>query len=133
MRLCIRASGWKRQEGLLACDSAAGVERDRYEKGGGYLQEEAEEKVRHPTHNRHPRPYDGSRVQVSFSTTRGSPTYRMVKQMMRTGLAWEVFSEFLNADRAYDADENCRLTYKLGSQPNIKQRETHGRGKLFKR
>ena len=32
LRLCIRASGWKRQEGLLACDSAAGVERDRYEK-----------------------------------------------------------------------------------------------------
>mgnify|MGYP001056352942 CR=1 FL=1 len=75
-------------------------------------------------------------VQVSSSRTRDSPTLRrMVRQMLRTGIAETVFGGFLNADKAYDADDNCRLTYELGSHPNIKQRETSGsnRGRRFRR
>jgi len=133
VRLCIRVSRWNRKEGLLACDSS-GVETDRYEK--------AVVACRWRRRKRYVTLHIiaildimvVAAVQVTSSRTRDSPTYRrMVKQMMRTGLAWEVFGGFLNADRAYDADENCRLTYELGSQPNIKQRETHGRGKRFRR
>jgi len=41
----------------------------------------------------------------------------------------------LNADKAYDAHENFKLTYKKGLHPNIKQRETHGRnrGRRFRK
>jgi len=137
LRSCIMISGWNRKEGLLAADSS-GVETDRYEK--------AEIACRKRRRKKHLTLHIiaildlmvVTAVQVTSSRTRDSPTYRrMVKQMKRTGIAWEVFGGVLNADKAYDsdADENCCLTYELGSQPNIKQRETHGgnRGKRFRR
>lgn len=135
VRFCIRISGWNRKEGLMASDSS-GVETDRYEK--------AEIACRRSRRKNYLTLHVTAildlmvitAVQVTSSRTKDSPTFRrMVKQMKRTGIAEEVFGGVFDADKAYDADENCRLTYGLGSQPNIKQRETHGRnrGKRFRR
>lgn len=131
VRSCIRVSGWRRKEGLLATDSS-GVETDRYER--------AMIACRWRRRKRYITLHIiaildlmvVAAVQVTSSRTRDSTTFRrLVKQMRRTGIAEEVFGGVLNADKAYDADEICRL--ELGSQPNIKQREAHGRGKRFRR
>lgn len=135
VRSCIRTAEWKREEGLLASDST-GVETDRYER--------AEIACRRRRRKRYLTLHVIAildlmviaAVQVTSSRTRDSPTFRrMIRQMKRTGIAVEVFGGVFNADKAYDSDENCRLVYGLDSQPNIKQRETHGknRGKRFRR
>ena len=135
VRLCIHATGWNRKEGLMAADSS-GVETDRYES--------AVIACRRRRRKRHLTIHITAildimvvtAVQVTSSRTRDSPTFRrMVRQMLRTGIAQEVFGGILNADKAYDADDNDRLVYGLGSHPNIKQRETKGsnRGKRFRR
>jgi len=135
VRSCIRTAEWNREEGLMASDSS-GVETDRYE--GAVIACRRRRRKRHLT--LHIVAILDlmviTAVQVTSSRTRDSPTLRrMVRQMVRTGIAEEVFGGFFNADKAYDADENCRLVYGLGSQPNIKQRETRGsnRGKRFRR
>ena len=139
VKSCIHIAGWNREEGLLAADSS-GVETARYEG--------AEIACRRRRRRRHLTLHITAildlmvitAVQATSSRTKDSPTLRrMVKQMERTGIAEEVFGGLFNADKAYDADENCRLIYGLiyglGSQPNIKQRETKGRnrGKRFRR
>jgi len=135
VRPCVHAAGWNRKEGLMAADSS-GVETDRYES--------AVIACRRRRRRRHLALHITAildimvvtAVQVTSSRTRDSPTLRrMVGQMLRTGIAEEVFGGVFNADRAYDADDNCRLIYELGSRPNIKQRKTSGsnRGKRFRR
>lgn len=135
VRSCIKASGWDRKKGILASDST-GVETGRYERA--VIAGRKRRKKKHLT--LHVVAILDlmviTAVQVTSNRTRDSPTLRrMVKQMMRTDLAKEVFGGFFNADKAYDADENCHIIYGLGSQPNIKQRKTHGknRGKRFRR
>jgi len=135
VKSCIRVSGWNRKEGLLAADSS-GVETDRYE--------EAMIACRKRRRKKHVTIHITAildlmvvaAVQVTSSRTKDSPTFRrMLRQTKRTGIAEMVFGGVFNADKAYDADENCRLTYELGSRPNIKQREYDGRsrGKRFRR
>lgn len=126
---CIRVSGWNRKEGLLAADST-GVETDRYEKA--MIACKRRRRKKHVTIHIIAilDLMVVAAVQVTSSRTKDSPTLRrMVKQMLRNGIAEMVFGGVFNADKAYDADENYRITYELGSQPNIKQRETGGRSR----
>lgn len=115
VRSCIHVSEWRRKEGLLATDSS-GVETDRYER--------AMIACRWRRRKRY--------ITLHIIAILDLMVVAAV-QVRRTGIAEEVFGGVLNADKAYDADEICRLTLKLGSQPNIKQREAHGRGKRFRR
>ena len=122
-------SGWNRHEGLLGADST-GVETARYEKA--MIACKGRRRKRYVTFHIFAilDLMVVAVVQVTSSRTRDSPILRrMVKQMLRNGIAETVYGEVFNADKAYDAGENYRITYELDSQPNIKQHETSGRSR----
>jgi len=125
--LCIQEAEWSK--GLLAADST-GVETDRYERAMIACRS-AKRRIHLKYHLL--AILDYNIILSARLTPRGvgdSPTLRSMMKRLP-----DMEGSVLNADKAYDADENFKLAYKKGLHPNIKQRETHGRnrGRRFRK
>jgi len=119
--LCIQEAEWSR--GLLAADST-GIETDRYEEAV-IACKSAKRRIHLKYHVLAILDYNIIlSARLTPRSVGDSPTFRyMLKRLP------DMKECVLNADKAYDADENFKLAYKKGLHPNIKQRETHGRNR----